>query len=266
MSFRGDRNLKLFDVPTNYLPSITKQHTYNLASTLYPYATPLNGEVSFMGEVFYTFKKGTALGGKYGTQLAANFAAANGLDTTRLSGIDAYTDAYQVNSVKFGPTKYVRDFNFEVKKKLNKKFSTAFTYYYLEFNTLVTPVTNDFKGIVYANIEVVELNYKFTPKDNLHLELQGLQTKQDKGDWATVVAEFSHSPHWSLGLVDQYNYGNPEVEKRVNYPILTCGYIRDATRFTVSYGRQRAGLFCVGGVCRFVPASNGLQISVSSSF
>jgi len=266
MSFRADRNLKLFDVPTNYLPSITKQHTHNLAATLYPYATPLTGEVSFMGEVFYTFKKGTKLGGKYGTQLSANFAAANGLDTTRLNGIEAYTDGYQVNSLKFGPTKYVRDFNLEVKKKLSKKFSAAFTYYYFEFNTLVTPVTNDFKGIVYANIEVVELNYKFTPKDNLHLEFQGLQTDQDKGDWATVVAEFSHSPHWSVALIDQYNYGNSTVEKRVHYLFGTVGYINGSQRITLGYGKRREGVFCIGGVCRAVPATNGFELMYTASF
>jgi hypothetical protein len=266
MSFRADRNLKLFDVPTNFLPAITKQHTHNLAATLYPYATPLTGEVSFMGEVFYTFKKGTKLGGKYGTQLSANFAAANGLDTTRLTGIEAYTDGYEVNSLRFGPTKYVRDFNLEIKKKLSKKFSAAFTYYYFEFNTLVTPVTNDFKGIVYANIEVLELNYKFTPKDNLHLEFQGLQTDQDKGDWATIVAEFSRSPHWSVALIDQYNYGNSSEEKRVHYLFGTVGYISGSQRITLGYGKRREGVFCIGGVCRAVPATNGFELMYTASF
>jgi hypothetical protein len=266
MSFRADRNLKLFDVPTNFLPAITKQHTHNLAATLYPYATPLTGEVSFMGEVFYTFKKGTKLGGKYGTQLSANFAAANGLDTTRLTGIEAYTDGYEVNSLRFGPTKYVRDFNLEIKKKLSKKFSAAFTYYYFEFNTLVTPVTNDFKGIVYANIEVLELNYKFTPKDNLHLEFQGLQTDQDKGDWATIVAEFSRSPHWSVALIDQYNYGNSAEEKRVHYLFGTVGYISGSQRITLGYGKRREGVFCIGGVCRAVPATNGFELMYTASF
>jgi hypothetical protein len=266
MSFRADRNLKLFDVPTNFLPAITKQHTHNLSATLYPYATPLTGEVSFMGEVFYTFKKGTKLGGKYGTQLSANFAAANGLDTTRLTGIEAYTDGYEVNSLRFGPTKYVRDFNLEIKKKLSKKFSAAFTYYYFEFNTLVTPVTNDFKGIVYANIEVLELNYKFTPKDNLHLEFQGLQTDQDKGDWATIVAEFSRSPHWSVALIDQYNYGNSSEEKRVHYLFGTIGYISGSQRITLGYGKRREGVFCIGGVCRAVPATNGFELMYTASF
>ena len=89
---------------------------------------------------------------------------------------------------------------------------------------------------------------------------------KDKGNWATILLEYSISPSYFFSIMDQYNYGNPIESKRVHYPIITCGYIKDATRFTVSYGRQRAGLFCVGGVCRFVPANNGLTFSFTQSF
>jgi len=44
------------------------------------------------------------------------------------------------------------------------------------------------------------------------------------------------------------------------------GYIEGATRITISGGRQRQGIFCVGGVCRVVPASNGVSLSVTTSF
>jgi hypothetical protein len=88
----------------------------------------------------------------------------------------------------------------------------------------------------------------------------------DKGDWATILLEYSVSPHYFFSVMNQYNFGNPDGDKRTNYPIFTCGYIKDATRFMVSYGRQRAGLFCVGGVCRFVPANNGLTLSFTHSF
>lgn len=266
MSFRSDRDLKLFDVPISYVPAITKQHTYNLAATLYPYATPFTGEASYMAEIFYTFKKDTPLGGKYGTFVSANFAAANSLDTTRLVGSEALERGYRINSLGFGPTKYVRDFNVEVKKKISKSLSLAFTYFYFEFNTKVTPVTNDFKGIVYANIQVAEVNYKFNSKNNLHVELQAMQTQQDKGDWATIVAEYTRSPHWTIGVINQYNYGNPVEEKKLNYLFGTVGYINGANRITVGYGRRRAGVFCIGGVCRAVPATNGLEVTITSSF
>jgi hypothetical protein len=66
--------------------------------------------------------------------------------------------------------------------------------------------------------------------------------------------------------MDQYNYANPHENLRIHYVIGTVGYVHESTRFTVSYGRQRAGLFCVGGVCRVVPASNGLTLSFTQSF
>ncbi len=266
LSFRGDRNLKLFDVPVNYTPAITKQHTYNLAATLYPYATPLTGEASYMLEVYYSLPKGSKLGGKYGTQISASYAAANCLDTTQYNGVNALTEGYKVNSLGFGKTKYVRDFNVDIKRKITKEFNVGYTFYYMEFNTLATPVTNDFKGIVYANISVLEMGYKLSKKDYLRIELQELHTKQDKGDWQTIVAEYTHSPHWTIGIVNQYNKGNPIEERKINYLFGTVGYINGPHRITLGYGKRREGVFCIGGVCRAVPATNGFEISITSSF
>ena len=100
------------------------------------------------------------------------------------------------------------------------------------------------------------------------MELQGLWTvdKIDRGNWATALVEYSISPDWYFSLVFQSNYGNPIEEDKINYPIVIVGKIWGATRLQVGYGRQNEGLFCVGGVCRFVPASNGLTVSFSHSF
>jgi hypothetical protein len=116
------------------------------------------------------------------------------------------------------------------------------------------------------------MTYKIAKKHSLRTEIQGLFVEKvkgeinDKGNWFTALVEYTISPHYFFSFMNQYNYGNKDKTKRVNYPIITCGYIRGATRFTVSYGRQRAGLFCVGGVCRFVPANNGLTLSFTQSF
>ncbi|MBK9192372.1 MAG: hypothetical protein IPM77_13195 [Crocinitomicaceae bacterium] len=66
--------------------------------------------------------------------------------------------------------------------------------------------------------------------------------------------------------MDQYNYGNPVESKRVHYLIGTAGYIFGASRISVLYGKQREGIFCIGGVCRTVPATNGLTITFTTSF
>ena len=266
MAFRSDRDALLFDVPINFLPAITRQHTYNLAATLYPYATVLNGEVGVSGELFYTIKKESKLGGKYGTYISLNVAAVNSLDTSHVGGRSELIDGYVVDSHGFGDTKFVRDVNFELRKKINKAWSVNFIHYYFEFNTKVTPVTQDFKGIVYANIDVLDIQYKFKPKHSIRAELQSLITEQDKGNWATALVEYTFSPHWSFAIMDQYNYGNSDPEKRVHYLYGNIGYSKGASRIMVGYGKRRAGIFCIGGVCRAVPASNGIESNLTSSF
>ncbi|HNA32183.1 MAG TPA: DUF6029 family protein, partial [Flavobacteriales bacterium] len=62
------------------------------------------------------------------------------------------------------------------------------------------------------------------------------------------------------------NYRGSVSGEQVHYPIGSVGFIRGGSRFSLSYGRQRAGIFCVGGVCRVVPASNGLTLSITSTF
>ena len=122
------------------------------------------------------------------------------------------------------------------------------------------------KGMVYSNTVVFEGTWRIKPKHSLRFELQGLFTEQDRGDWAAAVLEYSISPHWFFALIDQYNYGNKDEKDRVHYLYGTVGYIRGATRISLAYGRQREGIFCVGGVCRAVPASNGFNLTITSSF
>lgn len=274
MSYRSDRTKDLQDVFVNYLPSLNKTHTYNLVATLYPYATQPMGEVAYQTDVLYTFKKGTKLGGKYGTTVGGNFSTTYRpqRSTSGINPLDSTGVTYVCRPFHASDSMYWQDINFNITKKINKKFSTILSFYSIKINNDVIKISNDSHGIIHANIGVGEFSYKFNSKQSLRTEVQGLFVQKenglikDKGNWATLLLEYSISPGWFFSFMNQYNYGNPNVNKRVNYPILTCGYIRDATRFTVSYGRQRAGLFCVGGVCRFVPASNGLTLSFTQSF
>ena len=277
MSFRSDRDLRLFDLPVNFIPAVTQQHTYNLAATLYPYATVITGETSASAEIFYTIPKDSKLGGKYGTKLTASFSAANSLDTTRYAAgtEESLLYGYERNSWGFGEELFVRDFNVSVSRKLNRRWKTKYTFYHFDFNTLTTPVTTDYKGIVNANIHVLETEWKVKPKQSLRTELQGLlvgkdkdnpDLLQDKGHWATVLAEYTWSPHWFVSILDQYNFGNNNPNQRIHYVYASAGYNNGPHRLSLGYGKRREGIFCIGGVCRAVPASNGFEITFTSSF
>ncbi|HLP12817.1 MAG TPA: DUF6029 family protein [Flavobacteriales bacterium] len=266
MNFRSERNQTLTNSLINFMPALTRPHTYNLAATLYPYASQPNGEFASQTELIVKRKAGKVLGGKYGVTFTANYSLAFSTDTSALNDDSTTRLGYVVNK-RFlpGDKMYFNDFNFEIKQKLTDKFKYVLTYIYLVNNIEVVQGKTG-KGTVFAHIGVAELNYKFNRRHNLRMELQHMYTKQDQGSWATVVAEYSISPHWYFSALDQYNYGNKHVEDRLHYPYVNVAYTLGPNRISVGYGNQRAGLFCVGGICRAVPASKGLSISISSTF
>ncbi|MGI6319373.1 MAG: DUF6029 family protein [Bacteroidales bacterium] len=97
-------------------------------------------------------------------------------------------------------------------------------------------------------------------------EAQHMFTKQDQGNWANAMIEYTISPSWFFSISDSYNYGNEISEKRIHYYLGSVAYVKNSLRVAMSYGKQRKGIMCVGGVCREVPASNGLMLSITGSF
>lgn len=264
MSFRSDRSEGLQNLLINYLPALTKQHTYNLLATLYPYAVQLNGEVAFQADMIYKFKRGSALGGKYGMDIQMNYATANNLDTTQLNDSEGKRLGYESDYFGIGEV-YFKDFNVQLTKKLSKKVKGKLTYANLVYNQDVIEGKPG-KPNVYAHVGIADVTYKFNRKNSIRTEVQGLITKQDQGDWATMLVEYSYAPHWFAAIIDQYNVGNEDKDSRVHYVNASVGYNNKGTRVALNVGRQRAGIFCVGGVCRVVPASTGAYLSITSSF
>lgn len=260
MNFRSDRTAVTTNLSLNFLPAISKSQTYRLA-TLYPYATQPNGEMGGQAELFYKFKSGSKLGGTYGTEISINASRINSID--KVSTGDEY--GYESDFFKPGDETYFQDINVELSKKFNKKFKLILTYINQVYNIDVVQGLVG-HGTVYDNIGSAEINYNLTNKKSLRVELQGLFTKQDKKDWAMALVEYNISPHWFFAVFDEYNFGNENKDLRIHYYSATMGYLKNVTRISVSYGKQREGLLCVGGVCRQVPASNGFALSVSSSF
>jgi len=262
MDFRSDRTATGNNLNINFLPALTRQHTYNLPATIYPYATQPNGEMGFQGELTYKIKKGTKLGGKYGTDITINLAGANGIDRQPTSND---TLGYTSSFFKVGEDVYFRDYHIEVFKRFNKKVKATMMYLYWVYNKDVVQGLTGF-GTIYAHMGVFDLTYKLEEKKAIRGEFQFLTTKQDDGSWAMAMFEYTVAPNWFVAVMNQYNYGNPDEKKRLHYPIVSLGYTNQANRIMLFVGRQREGIFCVGGVCRNMPASNGVTLSITSSF
>jgi hypothetical protein len=276
MAFRSDRQATINDLFINYLPALTRQHTYNLSSTLYPYATQPNGEIGLQADIIYKIKKGSKLGGKYGTTIQVNISAIQGHDTNRLSNpgellSQVYLDkdptrqGYETTLYSVGDETFYRDYNIEISRKLNKKVKLKGSYIHQQYNIDLIQGTASGSNVV-ADIAVMEGTFKLAKKHSIRAEAQHLWTQQDQGNWAFALIEYGYSPHWIITVLNQYNYGNSNKDLRVNYPTTQVTYIRNANRLSIGYGRQRAGIFCVGGVCRNVPAANGLTVAITSSF
>lgn len=264
MSFKSDRTATANDLAINYLPTMPRDETYQLAA-FYPYATQPNGEQGVDGEIKYKIPKGSFLGGKYGTELDAEYSAVQSLDTTTLND-QATTDQGYSSKLGMGQTNYFQETTFEIQHKFSPDFRLIAQYDYEFYNKTI--IQNELGGYpnILSDVEVLDGYYSFSSSHTLHMELQAMQTKQDQGNWAFALAEFNFGSNWFIGVFDEYNYGDPVSDLRIHYFTVTGGYTHNALRITLGYGKQRAGILCIGGVCRQIPASDGPTISITNSF
>lgn len=270
MSFRSDRDATLQNLLINFLPATTRQHTY-LMPAFSPYATQPTGEVGGMAEIQFKVPKGSPLGGKYGMDITLNASQANLLKPININDSTTTSKLYRTNYEEVGGELY-HDFFIEVSKKFSKKFKATFMFAN-QFNNINIVQHNTPKGPyknVLANIEVIDLTYKYKGNSAIRMELQGMQRDNSDtlnlGSWVVGLIEWTPNTHIFVAAIDQYNYGNPVAALRLHYVYFSAGYTSGPHRISLSYGKQRAGIFCVGGVCRVVPASNGFAISITSSF
>lgn len=258
----------------NYLPTLTKQQDYTLANIYIYNAQPglflqnfagQAGEIGNTTDVFYKFKRGTFLGGKYGTKLSVNFSYWALLDAE----FNQTESSYKAEFLKFG-NRVNRDINFEIRKKLSSKWSSIFTY----INTIIDKgialggnVGTD--GDIHAQIAVADVTRKLSNGKSIRVEAQHLWTDKDRKNWVGGTLEFVANRNLAFYVNDIYDYGNDNefsTEKKAHYYNIGGSFTKGATRVALNYGRQRGGLLCVGGVCRFVPENTGLTLNLTTAF
>jgi hypothetical protein len=270
MDMRSDRNARAQELFLNFIPPLTKQHAYALAA-LYPFSTQFNNEAGVQVEFTYQIPRESLFGGKYGTMITANYSDVRSIDTVN---IDAYT--YKSNFLGIGDRKLFRDINFDISHKWSDVFKTDMTYLNILYDRDV--MANEgapLYGKVYQNVIILDMQYLINDEHSVRWEFQHSWSEQDSvtvepenmnGNWLHLLVEYTVAPHWFFTVYDQYNYGNANVERQLHYINGSIAYLTGTTRVQVGFGKQRGGIICVGGICRAVPASNGLYLSVTSSF
>jgi hypothetical protein len=271
MTFKSDRDKDGKAYLINYIPTLSKPHAYTLLA-LYPCATQADGEFGIQFDLYYKLKKGTLLGGKYGTKIDVNYSRINGLNGGN-SFLNDHTQ-HTPDLISFSEELYFKDFNIEVNKKINNKLKTNFVIANQTYNKdfLEGHTPGDY-GVLNSTILISDISYKIKKGHTVRCELQILKSSQlehaeelAEGDWSMGLLEYTISPNWFFTVQDMYNWGNENIDKQLHYLNLTAGFIKGANRFEIGYGKKREGIFCVGGVCKLVPSSNGFSLSISSSF
>lgn len=276
MSFYSDRSQSgnvFNENVVNFIPGLTKQHDYLLTNIYVYQAQPsvtflgsnhlTAGEIGGQFDLYYNLKKGSTLGGKYGTKLALNASYwANVKGDYDFANFD-----YDLDFFGFGQ-KYFSDISLEVRKKWSKNWSSIFYYVNQYYNK---KYVEDRSGTIKTNIGVVETTYKMGKGRSLRFEVQKLWSDKDTDDWVGGTIEFNLNPRFSFYVNNIYNDGEErndgsEENAKINFYNVGASYSKGATRVGLNYGRQRGGLLCVGGVCRNVAQSTGLTLNLAMSF
>ena len=254
-SFSGSANFRIIDHfgtmlslygtgtgnTLNYLPSLTRQYHYMLAN-LNPHQVDVVGETAGQADLYYTLRSKSSRS-KYWV-FHTNFSTAYTISP-------AQTDDGSVRLTWM-------DISADAECHWNRSLKTTFLYSRQEWSP-----SHGFQDETYvSNIFVADAQYKFNRKFALRGELQYLLSKDYEGDWLAALLEVTFAPHWNVYVSEMYNAG---VTKE-HYYNAGFSWSKGATRVQLSYGRNRAGYVCSGGVCRFTPAYTGLNLLLTTAF
>ena len=229
----------------NYLPALTRQYTYMLAN-LNPYQVNAEGEFGGQADIYYTYRS------KSDRYRYWNFHA----------NYSTYYTLHKAQSKSGQRERLWQDINFDVERQWSKRLKTTILYSFQEWN----PYHGYHHRTYVSNIFVADVQYKFDRKKSLRVEAQYLLSGEYEGDWVAALVEFNLAPHWSIYASDMYNIGRDGLGTKKNYYNAGFSYTYNRTRIQLSYGRNRAGYICSGGVCRYQPEYTGFNLAITSSF
>ena len=255
----------------NYVPLLTRQHTYSLAN-LNPYrgsSVHTGGEVGGQIDLYYSLRNPKARG-KY-WNFHANFSMFNSLDHYNpMAGGDME-----------GRNVWI-DFNFDVERQWNKQVKSTFFYSFQRWDEEINHYDGAHAHYCASHIFVGDVTYKINKKHSMRFELQYLASNDYEGDWVAATVEYNLAPKFSFYVSDMWNcekmqdgaYGNYymnintyEYEHALlHYYQVGASFTHNSLRAQLSYGRNRAGYVCSGGVCRFQPAYTGVNLALTLSF
>ena len=218
--------------PLNDPPSLTREHLYTLLNRA-PQAVDADGERGQQAELTWECPGGWS-------------ALFNASRTEQPDGTPVFEEAYaQFDHQRLGA------------------FSLRSGFGYRESEGLRQTV-------------VAEVGWRLDSRRSLALEVEHQHVRLGGGvgfdlgayDEEFLKLEFSVAPAWSAAAILEVN--NKYVEQRVfgeqagPFPAAQLDYTTaDGARLALWAGRRQAGYLCAGGVCKYEPAFEGVELTVT---
>ncbi len=258
MAFYSDRTATGTVALLNYLPPLSRQHSYRLA-TLYSYATQPGGEIGLSTDVIIPLPEGSPLGGSGGGTVSVNYCRIHGLDTVHTEPL-----RYRSSFPGIGRTLFLEELTIEYTALWSSVLKGTLQLTRQIYNRDVSEGLRGY-GLVWTWIAIADIAYTFAPQQTLRLEFQHLWSRQDRGNWVYGLLEYTFASRWAFTMWNEYNSGRPVHRVGQHYPGAALTVLLQRWKLALGYGRQRAGIVCVGGVCRYMPAANGFSLSITAT-
>lgn len=218
----------------NYIPALSLQHTYMLCA-LEPYYPNTDGESAWQIDIIYKAGKKD--------RLHLNYSEAHNLRRFHKLGKAALL---------------FRDISLKYERRWNRRLRSVFFLNIQESS----PSHGVHRMTEVRNTFVADATYRITDDFSMRGEIQYLYSAESAKDWCAALLEANLTSGWSIFAKDMYNHGS----SKIHYYQAGGSYSRNHFRISASYGRNREGMVCSGGVCRWQPGFTGGNLSISIVF
>ena len=226
----------------NTAPSLRKEYTYQLLNR-HPSPLDQSNEEGFALEANYNFSDQTSVVANYGI-------------TQTLPAGSYYQ---RVNDLSLPITTQLKEGYLQATHNWNESFTTIAAFGYSE--ELSTPTKNF--------TPILENKFYFDDINTIKLVLEHQQTENlatDEKYYDDVVAlEYLRSPNFNISLVTEVKTTEPEESKIIRkvWSFIQFGYkLGNHTDLSLLLGSRQAGNICIGGICRFEPAFQGIEFKM----
>lgn len=226
----------------NTSPSLRKEYTYQLLNR-HPSPLDQSNEEGYAVEVNYSFPDETSLTANYGI-------------TKTLPSSSYYQ---KVNNISIPIATQLKELYIQAHHNWNQTFSTTAAFGYNE------ELSSNTKNLT----PILENKFYFDDINTIKVVLEHQQTKNlttnEKYYDDVIGIEYLRSPNFSVSLVTEIQTKEPEEGKIIRkvWSFIQFGYkLGNHSDLSLLIGSRQAGNICIGGICRFEPAFQGVELKL----